>query len=261
MQVNQKSVFIETFLGVVKAVSRSVVPCLGIAILFGHSSSVSADTILYQTGFEAPAYSLGNLAGQDSWSPLAVLTPVVQSATTFSGSQAAHFNATGLTGQTIVGRPITYNALGNPESIVRFTMRAMITSAATTSNWNIFSISSSAGFLAQTLVVQSRNARISGGGAATGSIFIQPDVWNQYEMNVDFANQWATAYVNGEFIGQRPLSVNPATNITRVAFGVNSLPGTDSIFYDDLLVMSIPEPGSMALLSCGAMPLLWRRRR
>jgi hypothetical protein len=258
MQVKQSPYLARIHWGAASKLTRSVIRSVWLLILLGHLSSASADTILYQTGFEPPRYGLGGLLGQDNWGNTTSV-PFVQSSNTFSGTQAVQFNANGLSAQTIIGRPIAYSSVGNSESVVKFTMRAKLTNSVSTSNWNIFSVSSDAGFLVQLLVVQNRNARIASAGASTGNVLIASDVWNHYEMNIDFSAQMASAFVNGQLIGQRPLHFSPATNVNRVAFGVNSLPGSDTIFYDDLLVMSIPEPRSIVLLMCGAIPIILRR--
>ena len=71
-------------------------------------------------GFEPPAYSVGQLAGQDGWFNLTF--PMVENSMAFSGTQAGEFVAdtdtNGGRGQSFAFQNISYNAVGNPEQLV-----------------------------------------------------------------------------------------------------------------------------------------------
>jgi hypothetical protein len=88
-----------------------------LALVLGCIGPASAD-VIFQTGFEPPAYSPGELAGQDGW--FGSSFPVVQSSNVQSGAQAAEFDASLVTsGQSLVSVPLSYSSVNNPQSLVR----------------------------------------------------------------------------------------------------------------------------------------------
>ena len=61
--------------------------------------------VLYQSGFESPAYALGALGTQDGWSSQVAAT--VQNGTKFTGNQALQFNPSGLAGAHVTSHGVT----------------------------------------------------------------------------------------------------------------------------------------------------------
>src|SRR5262245_2745652 len=74
------------------AIHRSVLAFAGAVLAL---SSAASATIHYQTGFEQPAFSVGPLVGQDSWTGDPTINPAitVQTSVVASGAQAVRINA------------------------------------------------------------------------------------------------------------------------------------------------------------------------
>ncbi len=223
-------------------------------------STVLADTILLDTGFEPPTYSLGSLVGQDGWFNTSV--GVVQQTTKFAGLQAVRHDATGLTGQNSARHLFTYSSVGNPEPVVRFSMQAMIANNATQSRWTIMSVFSPGFNQSQILVFANGTVELRAGTSSTTVLIpIAYDVWNRFELEIDLNSQLAAGSYNGLSLGQKPLLTSGVTTINQVGFGVNSLPGTDTGYFDNLRIVSVPEPSSVLLVIFGTAVSFMRRRR
>lgn len=224
-----------------------------IALYVGFVSFLAAPlaqaTVIFQTGFEAPTYTTGTLNGQNSWGISPV--PVVESGVANSGSQAVQVAATGTTGQNLDDHGLSYTAIGNPENVVTFNIAFMQSTTGTSSLWDVMAVFGSPAFIGQVL---------QGNGVATldglGSVAVDTGVWNDYQMVLNFTTQTTTAYVNGQFIANEAFE-NPATGLNPfqgIAFGINSSPGTDTGYFDDLSIVSsaaVPEPSSSTLLAIG----------
>lgn len=220
----------------------------------------NADLILFETGFESPEYAQGPLMNQDGWFNSTV--PVVQQATKFSGLQAVRFDATGLTGQNSARHLFSYSSVGNPELVVKFSMQAMISSSDTQSRWTIFSVFSPGVFQAQVNVHPNGTAELrTAGNPPTVALPIAYDVWNRFDLEVDMSSKLATAYVNGLSLGQKQIAAPSETSLFQMGFGVNSSPGTDAGYFDDLRIESVPEPSSLCFAIIGAAITCMRRRK
>src|SRR5262245_16041186 len=71
-------------------------------------SQIGMAGVLFKTGFDAnetPPYSIGNLVPQNGWFQSTVAK--VQTAVTFSGTQAVQFNAAGTSGQNVIGHNLS----------------------------------------------------------------------------------------------------------------------------------------------------------
>ncbi len=227
--------------------------CLSLFFLF-------ADTILFETGFEPPSYSQGALLGQNGWVRSA--DPFVQQATKFSGLQAVQLNATGLAGQSASRHAISYLATNNPESIVRLSSQVLISSSAVQSRWTIFSLFSPGGFQAQINVHPDGIVGLGTTGPQVGGLPFTFDVWNSLKLTVDLNSQFANAYINGLFIGQKVIAIPGETSLSQIGFGLNSVPGTDTGYFDNIrVVSSVPEPSSSFLGIMGVMIWLGKNRR
>src|SRR5258708_3824525 len=102
--------------------------------------------VIFQTGFEStdtPAYSIGQLSGQNGWTGL--ISPVVENSTVFSGSQAVSFDSTGTVGQNLMHHSITYDSLTDADQIVVFDIHFMASATGTPSNWTVVGASGTGG--------------------------------------------------------------------------------------------------------------------
>ncbi len=203
---------------------------------------------IYQTGFEPPTYSVGQLVGQNGWTDSTI--PVVETTTVFSGSQAAGFNASADTsGQSLARQPISYSSVGNPSQLVRFQAEFFVSAAGVSStNWDVIAVFGNTGFLTQMIVFDNTVAF----GTLNASLGFLPMIrgqWNSYEIDINYSNDVVSGYINGTLIGSGSLSV-PDTTATSFAWGINGSPGTDMGYIDNILITSssaVPEPSSVIL--------------
>ena len=224
---------------------------LAFAIVVMRQTNAHADVILLNTGFEPSLYTQGPLLNQDGWTLSSV--PIVQQATKFSGLQAVRFDANGLTGQSTARHLFSYESIGNPDSIVTFSIQAMITSAPTHSRWTILSVFSPGLFQTQINVHPNGITELrTGPGPQGGNVPFPFDVWNRFDLAIDMNTKLVTASLNGQSLGEKTLTNPDQTSLFQVGFGVNSVPGVDTGFFDDLRIASIPEPNSLLLVTLGA---------
>jgi hypothetical protein len=200
--------------------------------------------VVFSTGFEAPTYTTGKLAGQNGWFGSTV--GVVESGVAYTGTQAVEFNSAGTSGQnlTYLGPPLVPDA-GDLE--VTLQVAAMFSSSGTSTNWDVLTVyNSSADFMDQLLVNGGDDATLGLASTAVGSVVITKGVWNVFDLELNYSTQTASAYVNGTFIGSGAFAT-ASNGLGYAGFGINSAPGTQLGYFDDLLIET-PEPGSAALL-------------
>ena len=168
------------------------------------------------------------------------------------------FNATGLSGQSTAINALTYSDAGG-EKIIEATIAMYITPSASPTRWTALSFFSTNGFLAQLLVLDT--AIIGNGPTTTGTLAINQGTWHSFRLHLDFASQTMTGYADSALIGELPFSIL-AHDLTQVRFGVNTLPGANTAYFDDLIITSAtPEPTELTWLGLGAIIALLRRRK
>lgn len=227
-----------------------------------------ADTVLYQTGFEAPSFSTGSLAGQANWGgATAPQYGVVQSAFARTGSQALRIDAIAGSGQFLNGLNLNYDATGNPDKVVRFSVDAYITSGAL-AYFDIFAIVGNAGFLGQLLTIPTNTVTLSGSPAQPFTL----NQWHNFVLEMDFETRIQTAWLDGAQLATHAFESDASTGIGQLLIGRQSGNGTGSMYLDNLSVTAraatpdvsdVPEPGALALvaLGLGLIGISGRRRR
>ena len=96
------------------------------------------------------------------------------------------------------------------------------------------------------------------GGTFLGGEPVTRGQWNHFVLNVNMSNDFVSAYMNGNLIASA-FNPSPATSLTSFVWGVNSDPGTDTAFIDNISITSsaVPEPSSVVLagIATGMMVL------
>jgi hypothetical protein len=273
-----------------KSTIRNAVLTSAVAVL-ASASLASANTIIYQTGFESPDYSLGNLIGQNNWQqfdadlPFANVTvqdSIVRPIT--GGSQAVKFQPMGPSADPYTDFTDVWSSdsavssahIAN-EPIVRIQwdmMREALSTgsgaAATTGGgaWGIDVYDTNANNLALTISVYDDmiGPGISGTDESLAQVFLDEasarGTWDTYAVEIDYTSRTYTVFINGNLVGS-PLALNAAADngIGDVDF-LSWTRGTDSAYFDNLLITTnaVPEPASLSLVAAAGM-LLARRRR
>ena len=252
----------------------------------GAASFSNATTIVYQTGFEAPDYNLGNLIGQNNWSqydadlPYANVTVqngVVRAGT--GGSQAVKFQSMGASSDPYTDFTdvwSTDSAVSSAqiaaEPIVRIQwdmMRAALGAGETpTGAWGIDIYDTNANNLVAT--ISTYDDLIGPGVSGTDSLGSQiylgdrtsRGTWDTYMVQLDYNSRTYSVYLNGNQIGDFQ-SINAAADngIGDVDF-LSWTRGTDSAYFDNVLITTeaVPEPSSLSAIALGVL-LVGRRRR
>jgi hypothetical protein len=248
--------------------------------------TTSAATIVYQTGFEAPEYQLGSLIGQNNWSQFDAAAPfanlTVQNSVVRAGSgggQAVHFQAMGPSADPFTDftdvwssdTAISASQIAN-EPIVRIQwdmMRGLLSAGqAATGSWGIDIYDTNANNLVANVSVY--DDLIGPGIAATddtGTPVYLGDgtlrgTWDSYAVEIDYTTRSYSVFLNGTLIG------NPQSIATLADNGIGDVDfvswtrGTDSAYFDNLIVTTnaVPEPASVSVIGLTGL-LLARRRR
>jgi hypothetical protein len=228
---------------------------LGLAAALLAGSGAARAGILYQTGFEAPTYTTGELLGQDGWSTAVPGTAQVQTTTVLSGTQALEVD---LTSATFPAHPLNYDSSADPGAVVRLQVSLMLQGTLADQVEGI-AVYGDEGFIAQ-LYVAGSSFTLGGASSHSGDTPAAAGVWYSLEMDLDFQNQTATAYVDGQLLATVDMAT-PTTSLEFFEFGGFGRPSaSETAFYDDFSATVAPEPSSLALIAVGGVSLTgWRR--
>lgn len=227
------------------------------------AAQAQAATVLYSTGFEQPAYTTGNLVGQDGWT--GPLLGTVQTTTVASGLQALQVSTAGIAAQRLAFHNVAYNSVGNPEQVVRFSVDFLIGNLSTAAVFlDSLAVLGNAGFVGQQLVngQTGQLCPLSCNGPVLGT-----NTWYRLMLEVDFETDTALNYVNGVLFSTVPLA-GASTALTGFALGINSSLAQsnsvvyfDNVFIESLSRQQVAEPGSVALAGIGLLGVAAMRRR
>ncbi len=248
--------------------------CLTVLCAFAAASAptwAAAEVVLYSTGYEPPTYSVGPLTGNDNWVAF-FANAEVTSNLSLSGSQsvvvdkANEFAQRGGSFSTaapiVTLRQAVYIDGPDEEEFLQegFFIRPFGISGDNPNNVD------EGGFVGQLLVVNGEGplglgATIGLADGVPNAGFVPVDVgeWFVLEHVLNLETQTQEAYVDGQFIASAPF-VNSANELSGVEFVVLNTPD-HVIYFDDMSITAIPEPGSVALLGLGGLAMLGLRVR
>jgi hypothetical protein len=262
--------------------SRWVRPALLFMVTAAAVRSASAE-VLYHTGFEAPEFAAGPLAGQAGWSHFGLSTgaetaATVQSGVVASGSQALLIDAA-LASESVYYWPrIDYDTATHPNKVVTIRWDMLLTGNGVSSPaWGVTAADESAIYIGGLLVdgatgrvfVESadNNAEDDDPSDNWTDFYVAKDTWNTFELHFDYTSRTFDSFVNGNLVkggfafAQAAGSVFGDADLT---LGKRSSDqSTDRAYFDNYHVAAVPEPGTLALLvlAMPGMAAMARRRR
>jgi hypothetical protein len=201
--------------------------------------------ILFATDFEAPTYTTGLLAGQDGWlSDIGSAFVSVQDGIAESGTQAVQIAATDTTPAFSRGfHQNFFDTAASSLKTIQLSVDMLIESpgmGGTASVWWPLNAFNSNG-----TPIASMRVGVAGNlllGTTPTGVTVSKDVWNSYQMELDFATGTMDGFLNGVLVASdAPFNnSNPAYRYGAVSLG--GTVGTDRAFFDNLAVAAVPEP-------------------
>lgn len=271
-----------------KRLPRTFAACTLLAALHLTLNSATAQT-LYSSGFEDPPFASGsNLLGQDGWSTAIppFLNPdaaKITNAAAASGLQSVAVRGMDLISAPEVDpyaaigsyrRPLNYDA-GSGLPMVRLQADVRL-DGPTLGTGDFFT----ANFAARTGDGFAGEISLSSDGFVYGYngtgddvvLFSAPitlNAWHTFGIDIDFAADTYRFSVDGVSSNPFPFEAGFVSDIlVRESLVVYARPDTATAHrddftarYDNVSAIATPEPTSAALLACGALALLQRRRR
>lgn len=221
--------------------------------------AVAQATVVYSTGFESPAFTIGNLDGQNGWDGHTYGNPSaakVQTGVTHAGSQAVKIDSGPIYPSAWYVKDVSFDpvAAGTPIVTVAWSMR-LDTGSSNSSGWGVDVYGANGGSRVGYMQVDSTN-HVKFNGVATGAT-ITRGTWYDFALVFDYATHTYQGFVNGSSVA--PAAAMPAYN----GFGDADLTcwgaGYDVAYFDDYSIVATPEPASLGLLALGALTALRRR--
>jgi hypothetical protein len=240
--------FFSGVLSMFKSKSKLIVACLTAASAWG---SAQAATV-FSTGFEAPTYAAGALAAQDGWAGAGT----VQSAVVGGGSQALQLSGTGA---AYASHGISY-AIGTDRVSVQTSF--FVPTGTSVSQAGI-AVTGNTGFIGQLDNVSGLYA-LGNVNANTSPVAFAAGVWHLLDIEFDFTTKIMAGFVDGTSLGS--IAINNAaqpsmlTGLTLFFQGQPSTAAT-TMYFDNVSVSNVPEPGPMALVGLALAGLCLASRK
>jgi hypothetical protein len=233
--------------------------------------SVSAfSSTIYQTGFEPPTITVGQLKGQDNWSASDTgTTTVVETAVVHSGTQAVSVTPGNASSNYGVQHsdPVALSS----NSILTLSDYVNFAASNAPTYWTALGSFYTNGYIL--LNVDQKGQIVlstSSGDTATG-VIITDGTWTQLKLVVDYSAGTITGYDNGVAVGPG-VAFNEAafSNLSTFQFysQSNAAANPQVGYFDDVSISTstsasaVPEPASMLSLAAGLAALgAWIRLR
>ncbi|HNQ88669.1 MAG TPA: PEP-CTERM sorting domain-containing protein [Verrucomicrobiota bacterium] len=214
--------------------------------------------------YDFDSYTLGSINGQggwEGWTGNAAVAGTVTAEQAFSGTQSQ---------KVVKGNDSVHPFTQVNSGQWTLSMQQYIPSTASGQIYTILlnSYPNNLNWSVQTLADASANLigqfdGSGGSGQHGSSLALVKDQWVELRYEIDFAANSVSAFYNGSLMGTHSWQYN----------GINELQAIDlypdegaetglvgAVYYDDIKLQQIPEPGTLALLGLGGLALALRRR-
>jgi hypothetical protein len=211
-------------------------------------------SVIYATGFESPAFSLGGINGQDGWSTFNTpAASTVQNTVAASGTQALRVDG------TPTGQHGAYYSTGTGATSLLLSADILLSSASDQSGWQFAGLGPGlAGFVGGFDITGTTIQAITAGFPVIGTL--ARDVWNHFDLYFDFDLQQTTIVLNGStlasglaFCGDN----GPCAGANVAALGTIIFDsfgsGLDAGYMDNFSLSTVPEPGTLALVGAALL--------
>jgi hypothetical protein len=256
---------------------RFKTPLIWVAVLIlsglAAALSLNAQTVVYQTGFAAPGFALGNLAGQNGWSAGASVSKNAAAIISAAGGQELQISGSlvGLTGPNSYYSSFTkslsnYSPLSSGTPIVDVSANA----------WLKFGASANPSWQYAFLILndQNGNAYEGMGIDTSGNIFGQnwgspnnvasngiydTNGFHNLKVELNFTNRTMVFFVDGYALGSMPFNTSSSNLLGSVSFVLQGgSPIVSTLLVTNLSVTAGTSPtiGSVALQIASAGPCL-----
>jgi hypothetical protein len=249
-------------------------PTLVIAVATALSaSSAFAATLFDSQGFEAPAYTLGNLTGQNGWAFQGTGPATVQSAVVKSGAQAVSLSGAATTwhwpsvGYTpAAGEIIRVNSDirrgSSVETAKNFGYFLDVYDNTAGSRIGRVGIANSSGSLVGIATTKNASGTV---GSYIYQSGMQWDTWYGFQMDLNFGSQTFNLSIDGTVVGSDLPFLIAATDFGDADLQLSYTAGaTDVGYFDNYKVEAIPEPAAISIMLLGLAGLggrAWLGRR
>jgi hypothetical protein len=222
-----------------------------------------AATVLYSTGFESPAFSVGTIQSQDGWTvhgdPSAAL---VVSATAYEGSQCLRLNIP-VSSVYALSKRFNYSPLS--DGVTKVVFHAEVWPGTTGTTTHIVFDTDSGYVLAnfsRGIVLGSCWDKATSHALDGGRGTCVDNGWNDVSIAVDYAAQQFEITCSGTSLGVHNLPTSTPTSVFK-GFTLGGMEGPRTSYVDEVSVSVVPEPTAIALLLSAAFGgfLCLRRRR
>jgi subtilisin-like proprotein convertase family protein len=224
---------------------------LTLAALALAASPAIAAVLFDSQGFELPGYTLGNLAGQNTWAQQGTATATIQNVVVQSGSQAVAIGGTGGTWfwpsssyTPAPGEVIQINCgirRGSSENPIKHVGHLLdIYNAAGDARIGRVGLVDDGGPVAAIATSVTPDGSLVNYYIAEG---LEWDTWYDFKVTLDFAAQTYDVEINGELVATGFPFVEPTTGFGDADIQLISTDGaTDVGYFDNYIVEIIREP-------------------
>ncbi|MEN3002353.1 MAG: hypothetical protein ABDI19_11015 [Armatimonadota bacterium] len=203
--------------------------------------------VLYQTSFENPPFTVGNIVGQDGWSAFHIGTPNLGQISTErarSGTQSLKITPVNGGANSWWWKYTPHDTSTSPNKIIDIRWDMYLTSSTRQGRYGIDAYSDTLERICA-LRVDSDNEvdlivfvnGVTEQVISTG-VFVQRNRWNRFRLVINYNTSNFTAFVNGQSVGGGRISslagaVFGDADVWHFNLGSNS---NDSAFYDNLYI-------------------------